>query len=160
MQELLHEIKHYISCLQHDNKSDYIDEYIKAMQDLIASLKSEVMFFRGEVKEKNTFIELQNNNNNSNIIIIVMIIITIKTLLTEITLTITIIMIIIFFIKLVTVPLISLTIIILEKLIMIIIMIIIIIVIIIMIIMTRKIPNCKCPGLDGVQGYWLKICLD
>ena len=21
---------------------------------------------------------------------------------------------------------------------------------------TRKIPNWKCPGLDGVQGYWLK----
>ena len=22
---------------------------------------------------------------------------------------------------------------------------------------TRKFPNCKCPGLDGVQCYWLKI---
>ena len=21
---------------------------------------------------------------------------------------------------------------------------------------TRKIPNWKCPGQDGVQGYWLK----
>ena len=51
MQELLHEIKH-IPFLQQDNKSDYIDEYIKAMQDQIASLKSEVMFLRGEVKEK------------------------------------------------------------------------------------------------------------
>ena len=29
-----------------------MDEYIKAMQDQIASLKSEVMFLRGEVKEK------------------------------------------------------------------------------------------------------------
>ena len=32
-QELLHEIKHYISCLQKDNKTDYMNEYIKAMQD-------------------------------------------------------------------------------------------------------------------------------
>ena len=52
MQELFHEIKHYISCLKQDNKSDYMDEYIKAMQDQIASLKSEVMFLRGEVKKK------------------------------------------------------------------------------------------------------------
>ena len=57
MQELLHEIKHYISCLQQDNKTDYMNEYIKAMQDQIASLNSEVMFLRGEVKEKNAFIE-------------------------------------------------------------------------------------------------------
>ena len=53
-QELLHEIKRYISCLQKDNKTDYMNEYIKAMQDLIASLKSEVMFLRGEGKEKKT----------------------------------------------------------------------------------------------------------
>ena len=26
MQELLHEIKHYISCLQQDNKTDYMNE--------------------------------------------------------------------------------------------------------------------------------------
>ena len=56
-QELLHEIKHYILCLQKDNKTDYMNEYIKAMQDQIASLKSEVMFLRREVKEKNAFIE-------------------------------------------------------------------------------------------------------
>ena len=43
-----------------------MNEYIKAMQDLIASLKSEVMFLRGEIKEKNAFIEQLNNNNNSN----------------------------------------------------------------------------------------------
>ena len=44
-----------------------MDEYIKAMQDQIASLKSDVMFLRGEVKEKNAFIEqLYNNNNNIN----------------------------------------------------------------------------------------------
>ena len=42
-QEFLHEIKHYISCLQ-DNKTDYMNEYIKAMQDQIAPLKSETMF--------------------------------------------------------------------------------------------------------------------
>ena len=65
-QELLHEIKHYISCLQKDNKTDYMNEYIKAMQDLITSLKSEVMLLRGEVKEKNAFIEQLNNNNNNN----------------------------------------------------------------------------------------------
>ena len=65
-QELLHEIKHYISCLQKNNKTDYMNEYIKAMQDLIASLKSEVMFLRGEVKEKNAFIEQLNNNKNNN----------------------------------------------------------------------------------------------
>ena len=29
-QELLHEIKHYISSLQQDNKTDYMDEYIHA----------------------------------------------------------------------------------------------------------------------------------
>ena len=39
---------------------------IKAMLDQIASLKSEVMFLRGEVKEKNAFIEQLNNNNNNN----------------------------------------------------------------------------------------------
>ena len=22
---------------------------------------------------------------------------------------------------------------------------------------TRQVPNWKCPGLDGVQGYWLKV---
>ena len=52
MQELLYERKHYISCLKQDNKTDYMNEYIKAMQGQIASLKSEVMFRRGEVKEK------------------------------------------------------------------------------------------------------------
>ena len=57
MQESLHEIKQFFSCLQQDNKTDYMNEYIKAMEDQIASLKSEVMFFRGEVKEKNAFIE-------------------------------------------------------------------------------------------------------
>ena len=31
IQELLHEIKHYISCLQQDNKTEYMNEYIKAM---------------------------------------------------------------------------------------------------------------------------------
>ena len=36
------------------------------MQDLITSFKSEVMFLRGEVKEKNAFIEQLNNNNNNN----------------------------------------------------------------------------------------------
>ena len=46
-QELLYEIKHYISCLQKDNKFDYMNEYIKAMQDQIVPLKSEVMFLRG-----------------------------------------------------------------------------------------------------------------
>ena len=51
-QELLHEIKHHISCLQKDNKTDYMNEYIKAMQDQIASLKSEVMFLRGGSKKK------------------------------------------------------------------------------------------------------------
>ena len=55
-QYILHEIKHYISSLQQDNKTDYMDEYIKGMQDQIASLKSEVMFLRGEVKEKNASI--------------------------------------------------------------------------------------------------------
>ena len=70
-QELLHEIKHYISSLQQYDKTDYMDEYIKAMQNQIASLKSEFMFLRGEVKEKNALIEkLNNNNNNINNIII------------------------------------------------------------------------------------------
>ena len=52
-QELPHEIKHYVLSLQQDSKTDYTDEYIKAMQDQIASLKSDVMFLRGEVMEKN-----------------------------------------------------------------------------------------------------------
>ena len=43
-QELLHEIKHYILCLQQDNETDYMNEYSKAMQDQIAPLKSETMF--------------------------------------------------------------------------------------------------------------------
>ena len=51
-QELLHKTKHYISSPQQDNKTSYMDEYIKAKQHQIASLKSEVMFLRGEVKEK------------------------------------------------------------------------------------------------------------
>ena len=55
-QELLHEIKHYISCLQQDNKTNYMNAYIKAMQDQIASLKKEVMFLRGEVRKKHAFI--------------------------------------------------------------------------------------------------------
>ena len=37
-QEILREIKHYISFLQQDNKTDYMDEYIKATQDQIAPL--------------------------------------------------------------------------------------------------------------------------
>ena len=93
-QELLHKIKHYMSCLQQDNKTDYMDEYIKAMQDQIASLKSEAKFVRGEVKEKT------HSLNN--------LIITITTLIEVIT-AIMIMMIIIFFIKLVTVLQISLT---------------------------------------------------
>ena len=44
--------------------------YIKAMQDQIASLKIEVIFLRGEVKERvkerNAFIEQLNDNNNNN----------------------------------------------------------------------------------------------
>ena len=69
-QDLLREIKRFISSLQQHNKIHYIDEYIKAIQDQFASLKSEVMFLRGELKEKNAFIEQlnSNNNNNSNII--------------------------------------------------------------------------------------------
>ena len=55
-QELLHEIKHCISCLQQDNKTNYMNAYIKAMQDQIASLKKEVMFLRGEVRKKHAFI--------------------------------------------------------------------------------------------------------
>ena len=44
-----------------------MDECIKAMQDQITSLKSEVMFLRGEVKEKNAFIkQLKDNNKNNN----------------------------------------------------------------------------------------------
>ena len=51
-------------CLQQDNKTDYMNEYIKTMQDQIASLKNEVMFLREEVKEKDVFIEQLNNSNN------------------------------------------------------------------------------------------------
>ena len=47
-----------------------MDGYIKAMQDQIASLKIEVIFLRGEVKERvkerNAFIEQLNYNNNNN----------------------------------------------------------------------------------------------
>ena len=32
----------------------------------LCSLKSEAMFLRGEVKEKNAFIEQLNNNNDNN----------------------------------------------------------------------------------------------
>ena len=45
-------MKHYIPSLQKDNKTDYMDEYIKAMQDQIALLKSEVMLLRGDEKGK------------------------------------------------------------------------------------------------------------
>ena len=38
-QELLCEMKHYISSLQQDVKTDYMDDYIKAKQDQIVSLK-------------------------------------------------------------------------------------------------------------------------
>ena len=100
-QELLHEIKNYILSLQQDSKTDYMDEYIKAMLDQIAPLKSDVMFLRGKVKEKNAFIEQLNNNNNNNNII------------NRNNKAILITMIIVFLIKLVTVLLISLTIIIL-----------------------------------------------
>ena len=58
-QELLLEIKHYISYLL-DNKTDYMNEYIMTMQDQIASLKSEVMFLRGEKRKKKAFIEQIN----------------------------------------------------------------------------------------------------
>ena len=58
-------MKHYISCLQQHNTTDYMDEYIKAMHDQTSSLKSEVMFLRGEVKENNAFIEQLNNNSNN-----------------------------------------------------------------------------------------------
>ena len=52
-QELLHEMKHKnVLSLQQDNKTDCMDECIKAMQDQVALLKSEVKFLRGEVKEK------------------------------------------------------------------------------------------------------------
>ena len=51
-QEILREIKHYISCLQQDNKTDYMDEYVKATQDQIAPLKIEITFIRGEIKGK------------------------------------------------------------------------------------------------------------
>ena len=43
-----------------------MNENIKAIHDQIASLKSEVMFLRGGVKEKNAFIEQVNNKNNNN----------------------------------------------------------------------------------------------
>ena len=47
-----------------------MDGYIKAMQDQIASLKIEVIFLRGEVKERvkerNAFIVQLNDNNNNN----------------------------------------------------------------------------------------------
>ena len=99
-QELLHEIKNYILSLQQDSKTDYMGEYIKAMLDQIASLKSDIMFLRGEVKGKNAFIEQLNNNNNNNII-------------NRNNKAIMITMIIVFLIKLVIVLLISLTIIIL-----------------------------------------------
>ena len=39
-QELLCEIKHCILSPQQDNKTDYVNEYIKAMQGKIVSLKS------------------------------------------------------------------------------------------------------------------------
>ena len=48
------------------SKTDCIDEYIKAMQEQIALLKSEVILLRGEVKERNVFIEQLNNINNNN----------------------------------------------------------------------------------------------
>ena len=44
--------KTLILCLKQDNKTDYLNEYIKAMQDQIPSLKSEVMFLITEVKQR------------------------------------------------------------------------------------------------------------
>ena len=98
-QELLHEIKNYILSLQQDSKTDYVGEYIKAMLDQIASLKSDIMCLRGEVNGKNAFIEQLNNNNNN--------------IINRNNKAIMITMIIVFLIKLVIVLLISLTIIIL-----------------------------------------------
>ena len=37
-QELLHEIKRYIACLQQDNKTDYMNKYIKAIRSKIIKL--------------------------------------------------------------------------------------------------------------------------
>ena len=83
----LHKIKHYMSCLQQDNKTGYMDQYIKAMQNQIASLKSEAMFLKEEVKEKT------HSLNN--------LIITITTLLIEIIIAIMIIIIMIIILHLI-----------------------------------------------------------
>ena len=50
-QELLHEIKLYILSLQQDNKTDYMDEYIKAMQEQNGSLKSYISQRRSKTKK-------------------------------------------------------------------------------------------------------------
>ena len=66
-QELLYEMKHYISSLQQHYETDYMDKCIKAMRDQIVSQKSEVIFLRRKVKEKKIFIEqLSNNSSNKN----------------------------------------------------------------------------------------------
>ena len=66
MQELLHEIKHYISCLQQDNKTDYMNEYIKAMQTKLSYSKWDYVSQRGSKGKKYNNKDNNNNNNNSN----------------------------------------------------------------------------------------------
>ena len=63
-QELLRGIKHFILSPQQGNKTNYMDEYIKAMQDQIALFKSEFMFLRGELKGNNNNNDNNNNNND------------------------------------------------------------------------------------------------
>ena len=52
-QDLSEKIKRYISSLEKNCNKSYIDEYITSLKDQISGLKSEVIFLRKELNNKN-----------------------------------------------------------------------------------------------------------
>lgn len=51
-QRLFHEMKHHNLFLEQGQKTNYMDEYIKAVRNQIASLNDKFIFSRGEIKER------------------------------------------------------------------------------------------------------------
>ena len=68
-QDLSEKIKRYISSLEKSCKKSYIDEYITSLKDQISGLKSEVIFLRKELNNKNelvTFLTAAKSSSNIN----------------------------------------------------------------------------------------------
>ena len=57
-QDLSEEIKRYISSLEKNCNKSYIDQYITSLKDQISGLKSEVIFLRKELFNKNELVTL------------------------------------------------------------------------------------------------------